>query len=156
MSEEWREIKGYPNYFISNLGRVKNKKHGDRILKLSLKYPEGTANNHYRVKLWNGGYRLNFLIHRLVAEHFCERTNESYKFVKHVDGNTLNNNANNLVWSTLTKLRPLNIRHCELCNFTSHGNCSFNKHLKSQKHLKREYQKETYDCVEGETILFMN
>lgn len=38
-----------------------------------------------------------FLIHRLVAEYFIDNPN-SYKIVRHLDGNPKNNNVLNLAW----------------------------------------------------------
>ena len=45
-----------------------------------------------------------FAVHRLVAEHYLEGTGE---VVHHKDGNTLNNNVENLEWTTQRE----NIRH---------------------------------------------
>lgn len=54
------------------------------------------------------GYKFVFLnkdnitekvyVHRLVAEVFCPKENESYNEVHHIDGNRSNNAAHNLMW----------------------------------------------------------
>lgn len=40
------------------------------------------------------------LVHRLVAEYFCQRPSEAHSVVGHIDHNKLNNAANNLIWMT--------------------------------------------------------
>jgi len=138
MSEEWREIKGYTNYFISNLGNLKKTNASGKTKLYKHK-------KHYTLEYKHHG------THYLVAEHFCEKPNSSYIYVEFIDGNRLNFNAKNLNW----KQRP-QFKNCKLCNFKCLFKNDFNRHLKTKNHLKREYEKETYDCVEGETILFMN
>ena len=99
-SEEWREIEGYDKYLISNLGRVKSLKHDEgKILKA---FP----NNHgyLRVSLSKNGKSRHFLVSRLVASAFCENPDPSTRIVvDHIDGNTLNNNASNLQWLTVSE-----------------------------------------------------
>lgn len=42
-----------------------------------------------------------YLLHRIVASAFCENPDpENKKWVNHIDGNKLNNSANNLEWVT--------------------------------------------------------
>lgn len=102
MIEIWKEIKDYPNYQISNLGRVKalkfysnvHKKYYDRELILK----EKTNRYGYKfVALSNELGRKNKSIHRLVAEAFIKKNN-NYNEVNHIDGNKSNNKVNNLEW----------------------------------------------------------
>ncbi len=62
--EEWRDVVGFPNYTISNFGRVWNVKH-ERFLKPSFE-PNGYAHVH----LYQNGKSKNVNIHRLVASSF--------------------------------------------------------------------------------------
>lgn len=104
IEEVWKEIKDYPNYQISSLGRVKslkyysniNKKYYERELILKEKI---NMHGYKYVGLSCNGLRKSKSIHRLVAENFIPNNNE-YKEVNHVDGNKLNNKINNLEWCT--------------------------------------------------------
>ena len=93
--EEWKEIKDtYGYYYISNLGRVKNKK--GLILKTFINNCgyECVKLSHKKVK------KLNHTIHRLVAEYFCSKKSKETNEVNHMDGNKLHNFASNLEWVT--------------------------------------------------------
>ena len=46
-------------------------------------------------------------VHRLVALNFCEKHN-GCNIVNHIDSNKINNNANNLEWTTVSG----NTKHC--------------------------------------------
>jgi len=90
MTEEWKKVNraGF-NYWVSNLGRVKNK-HG-RILKPEIR------NGYYSVDLMSNKKRYKCRIHRLVAETFISNP-ENLPMVNHKDENRLNNRVENLEW----------------------------------------------------------
>ena len=90
--EIWKDINGYPNYQISNLGRVWSKKR-----QIYLKQYK-TNNGYSQVTLYaiNGKCKKE-LIHRLVALTFIENPN-NYPCVNHKDENKDNNSASNLEW----------------------------------------------------------
>ena len=88
--EEWKQIDF--NYFISNRGRVKSfVKWKSRILKQS----ENT-NGYLRVEL----YGKKILIHKLVAKYFLDKPTEGQTEIHHIDLNSQNNNADNLIYLT--------------------------------------------------------
>ena len=89
MEEIWKEIKDYPNYQISNLGRVKNKK---RILKQYC-----NDKGYLYVSLSKDNKRKFVRVHRLVAMTFIPNINNLPE-VNHIDENKTNNYVTNLEW----------------------------------------------------------
>lgn len=103
MKEEWRTIKDYPNYSVSNLGRVRNSKTG-RILKSSKCGGGAEAGKYLHVILYQGSRasRKSIGIHRLVAKAFIPNPDNKPE-VNHIDGNGYNNVVSNLEWVTHTE-----------------------------------------------------
>jgi len=91
----WKPIKGYPNYIVSDIGMVKNK-YGKL---LSQQEHTGRYTAYLRIQLHNNGIAKNKRIHRLVAEAFIPNPLNK-KQVNHIDDNSFNNCVNNLEWST--------------------------------------------------------
>ena len=103
MNEIWKDIKGYEGrYQVSNKGRIKSLERTDRnghhrperILKTN-KRPNGYLCVHLSKDMdakW-------LSVHRLVAEAFIPHDNDK-DVVNHLDNNPLNNNVNNLEWTT--------------------------------------------------------
>lgn len=90
--EMFKDIQGYPNYQISNLGRVWSKKR-----QIYLK-PNKNNSGYLTVYLpaANGKYKRE-LIHRLVALTFIPNL-ENLPCVNHKDENKENNAVTNLEW----------------------------------------------------------
>lgn len=53
---------------------------------------------YFCVDLYANYKRKKCLVHRLVAQHYVDNTNEEFDLVDHIDQNKLNNNQNNLRW----------------------------------------------------------
>ena len=98
MTESWRPVVGADGYEISDLGRVRSSRAGrkQRLMSPYLNVFE-KKETHYAIKLIIGGKPKTRLVHRLVAEAFLDNP-ENLGQVNHIDGNMLNNNANNLEW----------------------------------------------------------
>lgn len=106
VGEIWKTIEEYPNYQISNKGRIKSieritnagilnvekVKRNERILK-----PQTMTKGYLGVKLYNNQIGKTIKIHRLVAKYFIPNPN-NYEQVNHIDGNKKNNCVENLEW----------------------------------------------------------
>lgn len=100
MIKTFKTIEGFEDYIVSNDGTIINAKTGQEIV-------GSVRKNGYRsVILIRNGERHDKLIHRLVAEAFCKKRNGAEE-VNHIDGNKLNNSADNLEWVT----RGENLKH---------------------------------------------
>lgn len=96
MNEIWKNIEGYPNYMVSNMGRVKslnyNRTGEEKIMK-------GIKNNrgYLYVQLYKEGKQKNYLIHRLVASAFIPNPGNLSE-INHINEDKTNNQFTNLEW----------------------------------------------------------
>ena len=89
--ELWVDIEDFPNYQVSNKGRVRNKRNG-YILK-----PFADRYGYLRLSIGNTD---NVYIHKLVCQAFNGNPpNYNYQ-INHIDSNRQNNCASNLEWVT--------------------------------------------------------
>ena len=91
--EEFRDIKDFENYQVSNLGRIYSKKR-----RSCLKVKRLAGRGYYQVRLSKNGRYYYKNLHRLIAETFISNPN-NYKTVNHINGNKLDNRLSNLEWA---------------------------------------------------------
>lgn len=103
MKEEWREIDGYPGYFVSSYGRILSDKGlKPLVIKQAIKKDRNKRKPYYlRVSLRDAtGRPKNLRVHRLVLIAFRGPAPSEKHHGAHIDGNSLNNWLMNLKWST--------------------------------------------------------
>ena len=101
-NEEWRKTPLLPDHFmVSNMGRCMNT-NTNNIL-------SGTISRGYKYISYSlNGYDKKTKLHRAVAAAFVDNPNpEVNTVINHIDGNKLNNSAENLEWTTSAE----NVRH---------------------------------------------
>lgn len=106
MSEIWKDIEGYEGlYQVSNQGRIKrlagkveNKNGGMRFFPENVRKPINVHGYLY-CDLYKDNKECRKAIHRLVASAFIDNP-ENKPQVNHINGNKLDNRAENLEWCT--------------------------------------------------------
>ena len=115
-----KKINGYDNYYIYDNGDILNTT-TNKILKGSI----GEHGYKY-YRLSKDNQKKMFYAHRLVAEYFLENK-DNLPVVNHKDGNKLNNDVNNLEWSSY-----------------SENTCHAHENNLIKKRRKSEYYKEDF------------
>lgn len=104
--EVWKKIYRYPDYLVSNMGRVKTQgrtianKNGTEINYRKRMFPDiGYEASYNGISLLNKKGKKVVSIHRLVASLFCKNPHNN-PCVNHKSGIELDNRACNLEWVT--------------------------------------------------------
>lgn len=113
--EIWRDIKGYPNYQISNMGRIWSKN------RQAYMKPQRDPCGYQRVRLIaiNGKAKTE-KVHRLVAITFIDNPN-SYPEVDHINRNREDNRAANLRWVSHKENGRNTIQNRKVYQYTKNG-----------------------------------
>lgn len=93
-NEIWKTHPNYPNYQISNMGRVKN------VVYNTLMSLCNDKDGYLLVGLRSNKGRTTCKVHRLVAELFCDNPN-NYTTVNHINHIKTDNKSSNLEWCSL-------------------------------------------------------
>lgn len=156
---EWRDIKGYEGvYSVSNYGDIKNLI-TDKKLKSYI-----TPKGYLRLQLQYQGIPKNYLVHKLVAEHFIENPDNKPQ-VNHKDCNKQNNYVGNLEWVTNgenqihayeTGLQEIKyIVHCIEHNITTFGCTAMERELKKLGYTKAR-ESGVLACINDKASHHMN
>lgn len=93
---DWYPIPHYDGHEINEFGEIRNIQKG-QVLKTSVNQ---SGVRYVALRNTTLGKYENRAVGTLVAETFCPGKSENTETVLHLDGNTENNHASNLMWST--------------------------------------------------------
>ncbi len=89
VQEIWAPVDDFPDYAVSNHGRVVNYKYGRELS------PRQDSYGYCRVRLYNGSLSQEFFVHHLVGKAFLTGYTSDVS-IRHVDENNSNNHVLNL------------------------------------------------------------
>ena len=153
--EIWKDVVGYEGlYEVSNLGRVYSLPktgsggHTGKLLKQLL------VNKYLRITLCRSNVFRISPVHRVVALAFVENK-QNKPFVDHINGDKLNNRADNLRWCTIRE--NLNFDNVKRKTATGVKGVSVTRHntyyyCVEFKHKK--YQSKYYKTIEEAKIAY--
>lgn len=126
MKNDELPIADYIGYTVSRCGIVRSK--GKEL--------KSHVNSRGYLNIWlsRGGATKQYRIHRLVAIAFIENKGNLHE-VNHIDGNKLNNNVENLEWST----RSNNMKHAFMNGL--HGNAKLS--IDDVRQIRKRYSSGT-------------
>ena len=155
-SEKWKGIKGYPDYFVSNCGRVKHYLKKYKCYRL-LTPSENQLSKRYYVGIGSK----NLQLARLVAHAFVDGYSETNNTVDHINNNFQDNRACNLQWVSQSKNNKRSYRRDNRTkNIPNSRNGRFKEIILNDKyHFKTIValgkflgvsESQTHRCISGE------
>jgi NUMOD4 motif len=106
--EQWKAIKGYPAYEVSDSGRVRRIVRGYRNGRIGI-MKQFDMLGYWKVFLSRDAKSKQYLVHRLVAQAFIPNPN-NLPTVNHINGRRKTNRLTNLEWAS----RARQIIHAQL------------------------------------------
>lgn len=140
--DKWLPISKFPNYVISDDGRVKNMVTGRELKPIQ----ESTGYSH--VTLCNDGKHHQTSIHRLVAQTFIPNPNNK-PMVNHIDGDKANNRVDNLEWCTQSE----NMRHAYRTGLQRSIDSQIQQSLARSAEVRRKPVRNTITGAEYRSIV---
>lgn len=127
---ETKDIEGYPNYQVSDDGRIFSKDYYGKTGKFKEILTRVRGKGYIGVTIYNNGSPKTFSVHRLVAKAFVPNP-KGYNEVNHINSKRDDNRAINLEWCNQSE----NIKHGY-----RYGNCVPTSGEKSGSHILTEEQ----------------
>jgi hypothetical protein len=127
---ETKEIEGYPNYLVSNDGKIYSKNYYRKPGELHEILTRVRGKGYIGVTIYNHNKPKTFSVHRLVAQAFVPNP-KGYNQVNHINSIRSDNRAINLEWCTQSQ----NILHGY-----KYGKCIPTKGEKCGSHILNEEQ----------------
>lgn len=115
LTEEWREVPGYPAYEVSEHGTVRRCK--DNVLRI----PYVTIWGYQYLCLRNNGKKQAMGINRIVALAFLGQPPSPKHHAAHFDGDKANNHVSNIRWATRSENERDKVRHGRSNRGEGHG-----------------------------------
>ena len=109
--ENWRSVIGWPEYELSDLGRVRRALPGRNVVVGRIRKLYKDRNGYLRVVFARNNTQKTYGINRLVCENFNGPSPSDKHHAAHIDGNPLNNRPSNLRWSTVLENMADRTRH---------------------------------------------
>lgn len=136
-----KPIPGYPNYEVSNWGRIFIVKNGTRIEKLPR--PCSGREQYLSIQLWNKGQKKKICVHNLVAKVFLGEIPEGY-VVDHINNNPSDNYVTNLQIVTVAENGKKAAKHSYGMKLGSKLKGGFNYDLRVVAYIRYRYQELGY------------
>ena len=111
LPENWRKIQGFPDYSVSDRGRVRRNTPGRGARAGRILNSSRDAKGYACVNLSGGGQQRKHYVHRLVALAFLGAPPSDRHHVAHWDGNGMNASVENLRWATQPENESDKVRH---------------------------------------------
>lgn len=136
-----KPIPGYPNYEVSNWGRIFIVKNGTRVEKLPR--PCNNRERYLNIRLWNNGQKKKICVHNLVAKVFLGEIPEGY-VVDHINNNPSDNYVTNLQIVTVAENSQKAAKHSYGMKLGSKLKGGFNYDLRVVAYIRYRYQELGY------------
>lgn len=143
-NEIWRPVKGYENYEVSNLGRVKVLNY-HKTGKSKIKAPKVNRYGYSNIQLSRNGVKKDYGVHRLVAEAFIPNPDNKSE-IDHIDADK----TNNVVW--LNQDGSVNYDKTNLRWCSHRENC--NNPLTKERQTKRKLRPVILLSSTGKVITY--
>lgn len=136
-----KPISGYPNYEVSNWGRIFIVKNGTRVEKLPR--PCNNRERYLNIRLWNKGQKKKICVHNLVAKVFLGEIPEGY-VVDHINNNPSDNYVTNLQIVTVAENSQKAAKYSYGMKLGSKLKGGFNYDLRVVAYIRYRYQELGY------------